>query len=203
MFAPFGGGQGSPSPFQQGGSGPSHSLGSLLALLTLLTLNVFAWYEMVSSRWISVKQTKQTKQRETRRESNSRPTVVRQSSDSRPTVQGIRHKSGTVVFSNAAYRCYVPWQFNAAYSMFAPKIRLHQVRQRYMHVNVCSHKFRLTSHMHMFTCVHTVNHTHAHMSVLFSFSGRGIVPHPRSAPSGHRPPPLGQLPSKAFTFLYC
>lgn len=42
------------------------------------------------------------------------PTVARQSSDSRPTVQGIRHKSGTMVFSNAAYRCYVPWQFNAA-----------------------------------------------------------------------------------------
>ena len=141
--------------------------------------------------------------KEVQQSPDSRPTVVRQSSDSRPTVQGIRHKSGTVVFSNAAYRCYVPWQFNAAYSMFAPKIRLHQVRQRYMHVNVCSHKFRLTSHMHMFTCVHTVNHTHAHMSVLFSFSGRGIVPHPRSAPSGHRPPPLGQLPSKAFTFLYC
>ena len=111
MFAPFGGGQGSPSPFQQGGSGPSHSLGSLLTLLTLLTLNVFAWYEMVSSRWISVKQTKQTKQRETRRESNSRPTVVRQSSDSRPTVVQQSRASGT----NPAQWCLVTQRIGAMY----------------------------------------------------------------------------------------
>ena len=115
------GGQGSPSPFQQGGSGPSHSgLGSLLTQLTLFYVK------------------KQTKERETRREL----TIVS------PKVPVIRNTSGTVVFKNAACRCYARWQFNAAY---IPKIRLHNV--------TC-----------MFTYVQTrITHALLHMYIICSY----------------------------------
>ena len=141
------GAKGAPSPLPARGVVDHRiRLGPLLALFDSVDSECvrLVWNGVITVDFCETNETNETNETTSKHEGSPtvRPTVVRQSSDSRPTVQGIRHKSGTVVFSNAAYRCYVPWQFNAAYSMFAPKIRLHQVRQRYMHVNVCSHKFR-------------------------------------------------------------